>query len=93
MIRAMQPTHSSIVDDSKLLERIRQALLDDKVTKSYKDLMLKGPREFGKDLEEWHLEDGLLLHRGKVYVPKNNKIRAELSKLHYDFSGAGHPGQ
>lgn len=92
-IRAMQPTHSSIVDDSKLLERIREALLDDEVTKAYKDLLLKGPREFGKDLAEWHLEDGLLLHRGKVYVPKDDKIRADLLKLHHDFPGAGHPGR
>ena len=91
-IRAIQPTHSSIVDDSKLLERIREALKNDEMTKAYQELLTKGPREFGKDLKEWHLEDGLLLHRGKVYIPKDDKLRADLVKLHHDFPGTGHPG-
>lgn len=32
------------------------------------------PREFGKSLEEWNFEQGLLLHRGKVYVPKDQSL-------------------
>ena len=43
--------------------------------------------------EEWSEEQGLVLFRGKVYVPKNIKLRLEIIKLHHDTPVAGHPGQ
>jgi len=29
----------------------------------------------------------------KVYISKNNKLRAEISRLHYDMLVRGHGGQ
>jgi len=29
----------------------------------------------------------------KVYVPKDNKLRAEIIRLHYDIPMGGHRGQ
>jgi len=43
--------------------------------------------------EEWSKEQGLVLFRGKVYVPKNIKLRLEIIKLHHDTPVAGHLGQ
>ena len=43
--------------------------------------------------EEWSEEQGLVLFRGKVYVPKDIKLRLEIIKLHHDLPAAGHPGQ
>ena len=43
--------------------------------------------------DEWALEQDLVLYRGKVYVPKDTKLRTEIIKLHHDSPVAGHPGQ
>ena len=89
----MQTSHESIVDDAQLLQRIRSALEDDNMTKDYKALLQSGPREFGRSLQEWNFENGLLLHRGKVYVPKDQELRLELLRLHHDTRLAGHQGR
>ncbi|PIL26327.1 hypothetical protein GSI_12083 [Ganoderma sinense ZZ0214-1] len=36
---------------------------------------------------------GLLLYRGRVYVPKDDALRAEIVRIHHDLPPAGHPGQ
>ena len=43
--------------------------------------------------EKWHQEDGLMLKKGKVYVPKDNKLRVEVIRLHHDMPVEGHGGQ
>jgi len=43
--------------------------------------------------KEWHQEDGLMLKEGKVYVPKDEKLREEVIRLHYNMSVGGHGGQ
>ena len=34
-----------------------------------------GPARLQHDLVDWTTEDGLLLYRGKVYVPKDDSLR------------------
>ena len=43
--------------------------------------------------EEWREADGVMYKEGKVYVPKDNKLRAEIIRLHYDMPVGGHGGQ
>jgi len=43
--------------------------------------------------EEWRQEDGLMLKEEKVYVPKDEKLRAEVIRLHHDMPVGGHGGQ
>jgi len=43
--------------------------------------------------EEWKEENGLMLRDGKVYVPKDKKLRVEVIWLHYDTLVEGHGGQ
>ena len=42
--------------------------------------------------EEWWQEDGLMLKKRKVYVPKNEKLRVEVIRLHHDTPIEGHGG-
>ena len=91
---AIESSHQPMAQDDELLRGIRKALLDDKVTKGYKDLLESGPREFGKSLKEWNYESGLLLYRGKVYVPKEPKsLREQVLRMHHDHPTAGHFGR
>ena len=43
--------------------------------------------------EEWQLKGDLVLKKGKVYVPKNKELRAEIIQLHHDIPVAGHRGR
>ena len=43
--------------------------------------------------EEWRIEGDLVVKEGKIYVPKNVELRAEIIRLHHDVLVAGHGGQ
>ena len=43
--------------------------------------------------EEWQIEEGLVLKEGKVYVPKDKKLRVEIIRLHHNTPIAGYGGQ
>ena len=94
-ISAIEPTHDAPINDDTILREVKEALLNDEVTKNYQELLKTGPREFGKALEEWNYENGLLLHRGKVYIPKSPKedLRRQIIQMHHDLPSAGHFGR
>jgi hypothetical protein len=56
-------------------------------------LKKSGPRALSKGVEEWNTENGLVLYRGLVYVPKDDELRRDIVKAHHDPIAAGHPGQ
>jgi len=41
---------------------------------------------------KWQIEGDLVLKEGKVYVLKNEELRAEIIQLHHDVPVAGHGG-
>jgi transposase InsO family protein len=43
--------------------------------------------------KEWSREDGILLFRGKIYVPKDPELRRRIVAQHHDSKLAGHPGR
>jgi len=43
--------------------------------------------------EEWREVDGIMYKERKVYVPKDEKLRAEIIRLHHDTPIGGHGGQ
>jgi len=43
--------------------------------------------------EEWQIEEELVLKEGKIYMLKDEKLRAEIIWLHYDVLAAGHGGK
>ena len=61
-IKAMQPSHALMVNNKQLLTHIKKALEDDKMMKNYKALLVSRPQEFEKELQNWNMENGLLLH-------------------------------
>jgi len=81
-----------IVDGVDLLEEIRKSKVkDDKVVKVVEEI--KQARVKMLRDEEWREVDGIMYKEEKVYVPKNEKLRAEIIKLHYDTPIGGHGGQ
>ena len=43
--------------------------------------------------EEWREVDGIMYKERKVYVPKDDILRAEIIRLHHDTPVGGHGGQ
>ena len=50
-IAAVDATHESVFDDSKILKKVKIALLSNKVIKNYKSLLSSESREFSKSLQ------------------------------------------
>ena len=42
---------------------------------------------------EWQIEGELVLKEEKVYVPKDEELRAEVIQLHHDIPVVGHGGR
>ena len=43
--------------------------------------------------EEWREADDVMYKEGKVYVLKDNKLRAEIIRLYHNMTVGGHGGQ
>ena len=81
-----------IVDGVDLLKEVRKSKVkDDKVVKAVKE-MKKARVKMLRD-EEWREVEGIMYKEGKVYVPKDNKLRAEIIRLHHHTPVGGHEGQ
>ena len=75
-----------------LLEKIRQSKIkDNKVVKAVEEI--KQARVKMLRDKEWKEVDGIMYKKEKVYVPKNDKLRAEIIRLHHDMLVGGHERQ
>jgi len=81
-----------IVDRVDLLEEVRKSKVrDDEVVKAVEEMKKAGVKIL-RD-EEWREADSIMYKEGKVYVLKDNKLRAEIIRLHHDTPVGGHGGQ
>ena len=81
-----------IVDGVDLLEEVRKSKVkDDEVVKVVEEIKRVGVKML-RD-EEQREVDGVMYKEGKVYIPKDDKLRAEIIRLHYDTLVGGHRGQ
>jgi len=81
-----------IIEGVDLLDKVRKSKArDDEVVKAVEEMKQAGVKML-RD-EEWRQEDGLMLKEGKVYIPKDEKLRAEVIRLHHDTPVEGHGGQ
>ena len=81
-----------IVDGVDLLEEVRKSKVkDDEVVKVVEEMKRTGIKML-RD-EEWREVDGIMYKERKVYVPKDEKLRAEIIRLHHDTPIGGHRGQ
>ena len=76
----------------ELVEKIRKARSkDEDVVRIVEEMKRAGVKELRGN--EWKIEGELVLKEGKVYVPKDEELRAEVIWLHHDVPAAGHGGR
>ena len=81
-----------IVDGVDLLEEVRKSKVkDNKVVKAVEEMKQAGVKMLRN--KEWKEVDGIMYKEGKVYVPKDDRLRAEIIRLHYDMLVGDHGGQ
>jgi hypothetical protein len=83
-------------DERNILQEVRLSLRNDVQEES----VAKAARELRKDKgrgtiksAEWFESDGLLMFRGKIYVPKDRDLRRDIVEQHHDTHIAGHAGR
>ena len=78
--------------EEEIVKKIKEARDKDeeviKVVEEMKKVGVKMMRD-----EEWQIEEGLVLKEGRVYVPKDEKLRIEIIRLHHNMLIAEHGGQ
>ena len=81
-----------IVEGVDLLEKVRQLKVkDDKVVRAVEEIKQAGVKILQD--EEWREVDDIIYKKEKVYVPKDDKLKAEIIKLYYNTLVEGHGRQ
>jgi hypothetical protein len=82
-------------DERNILREVRRSLKDD----VQEELVAKAAMELRKDKgrgtiksAEWSQSDGLLMFRGKIYVPNDRDLRRRIIEQHHDTRITGHAG-
>jgi len=78
--------------EKDIVKKIKEARDKDKKVIKTVEEMKKAEVKTLRD-EEWQIEEGLVLKEGRVYVPKDEKLRVEIIQLHHDTLIAGHGEQ
>jgi len=76
----------------ELVEKIKKARSkDEDIVRVVEEMKKAGVKELRGN--KWKIEGELVLKEGKVYVPKDEELRAEVIRLHHDVLAAGHGGR
>ena len=80
-----------VIERVDILDRIRKLkAVDDKIVKVVEEMKANVKVLRNK---EWREKDGLMLKDGKVYMLKDEELRAEVVRLHHNTPVEGHGGQ
>ena len=81
-----------IVGEVDLLEEVRQSKVkDNKVVKAVEEMKQAGVKIL-RDKEQRKV-DSVIYKKKKVYIPKDDRLRAEIIRLYHDIPVGGHRGQ
>jgi len=80
-----------IVEGVDLLEKVSQSKVkNNKVMKAVEEMKCAGIKMLRN--KEWREANDIMYKEGKVYMPKDNKLRAKIIRLHHNTLVEGHRG-
>jgi hypothetical protein len=84
-IQALNTTAIPIGINTELKQAIQEAIETDRLMgQKLKDILLNGPHDATKGLQEWNLEEGLILYKGLVYIPNNENLKCKVVRQYHD---------
>jgi len=69
--------------EEEIVKRIKEAKDKDKEVIKVVEEMKKAEVKMLRD-EKWQIEERLVLKEGRVYVPRDEKLRVEIIQLYHD---------
>ena len=89
-VRAMEQLVKEL--EEEIIKKIKEVRdKDEEVIKVVEEIKKAGVKMLRN--EEWQIKEGLVLKEGRVYVPKDEKLRVEIIRLHHDTLIAEYRGQ
>ena len=89
-VRAMEQLVEGL--EEEIVKKIKEARdKNEKVIKAVEEMKKAGVKMLRN--EEWQIKEELVLKEGRVYIPKDEKLRMEIIQLHHDMPIAGHGRQ
>ncbi|GBE77937.1 hypothetical protein SCP_0108190 [Sparassis crispa] len=91
-----------LLPNALFVRSISPTLFDEIRNHAAKDLIVhealeaiahKGPFPMKSSLSDWEVRDGVILYKGKIYVPPSETLRRDLVRLYHDSPAMGHPGK
>ena len=84
--------------DTELQQRIANCnTMDRDATDALVTLLEQGPTTIRNDLDDWTVEKfngkNILFFKGKNYIPQDEELRRDITKMFHDHETAGHPGE
>ena len=77
--------------NNPLEAKIRRASAREaEVLEGLKELKKGGLKRLADGIAEWEEDEGLVYHRGRIYVPPDNELRREVVQQCHDLPTAGH---
>ena len=68
---------------------------DDEVTKALSTMVEQGPHMIQWELDDWTIEkfegQDIIFFKGKNYIPRDDDLRWDITRLFHDHETAGHP--
>jgi hypothetical protein len=92
-LKAAKRGHILIEGEQSLLKRIRNSTDLDPEVQSAIETLKMAPVQLHKGIEEWNIEDKLVLFRGLVYIPNDKEICRAILEIFHDSPAAGHSGR
>ena len=78
--------------EEEIIKKIKETRdKDEEVIKIVEEIKKAGVKTLRN--KKWQIEEELVLKEGRVYVPKDKKLRVEIIWLHHDTPIAGHRRQ
>lgn len=92
--RTIAALHYATAEETVLTEHIKSASQKDaEALQGLEDLKRNGLRKMLDGSFDWEEKEGLVYHRGKIYIPDDFELRRDVIKSCHDTREAGHPGR
>ena len=70
---------------------------DEEVTMALMTMLEQGPTAIRQELGDWTIENfegrDIVFFKGKNYIPRDDNLRRDITKMFHDHETAGHPGE
>jgi len=79
-IQALETMAIPLATDNALKATIQDTIKSDRLAgQLLNEILISGLKNITKGLQDWNYEDGLILHKGLVYIPKNDNLKRRIT--------------